>query len=272
MLSIGDFARFTGVSVRRLRHYDALGLLPPAYVDPTTGYRQYSAGQFPRMHRLLALQDLGFTLEQMGPILDAAVGPVELRGMLLAKQAEVAASVESERARLRLIEARLRLVEREIAMPEHEFVEKPLPAVLVAQLTEEVAGVEDIPPVIGPLFGRLMGGLGAAGVTPAAPNLAWYEGRGDRMGLGAAAPIAESSREAALSVDGVEVTELASCERALVVTHYGAMDTISQTWQDLVTEAESRGLGVGGKCREVYLETPMDQPDAWVTELQQPIG
>ena len=272
MFTIGDFARFAGVSVRMLRHYDALGLLPPAYVDPTTGYRHYSAGQFPRLHRLLALKDLGFTLEQMGPILDAQIGPEQMRGMLLAKQAEVAASIESDRARLRRIESRLRLVEREIAMPDLEFVEKPLPAVLLAQLTDEVderrgrpaAGRSDVRAADG-RPGRRRG-------RPAGPAIAWYDGRADGMGLGVAAPIAESARSAALSVAGVEVDELPSADRALAVTHYGAMDTIGQTWQDLMTEVERRGLAFAGRGREVYLETPDDNPDAWVTELQQPVA
>jgi MerR-like DNA binding protein len=45
MFSIGEFARLGGVSVRTLRHYDEIGLLQPATVDPDTGYRGYSADQ-----------------------------------------------------------------------------------------------------------------------------------------------------------------------------------------------------------------------------------
>ena len=60
MLSIGDFARLAGVSVRMLRHYDRLGLVPAAHVDPSSGYRYYEPGQLPRIHALLALKDLGF--------------------------------------------------------------------------------------------------------------------------------------------------------------------------------------------------------------------
>ena len=45
MFSIGEFARHGRVSVRMLRHYDAIGLLRPACVDPATGYRFYQAGQ-----------------------------------------------------------------------------------------------------------------------------------------------------------------------------------------------------------------------------------
>ncbi|GAB4076278.1 MerR family transcriptional regulator [Nostocoides australiense] len=73
MLSIGDFALHGQVSVRMLRHYDALGLLEPVHVDPSSGYRRYAAEQLSRLNRLIALKELGFTLEQIGPILDASV-------------------------------------------------------------------------------------------------------------------------------------------------------------------------------------------------------
>ncbi|MDR7251680.1 DNA-binding transcriptional MerR regulator [Nocardioides sp. BE266] len=272
MLTIGEFARFTGVSVRRLRHYDALGLLPPASVDVATGYRRYTAAQFHRLHRLLALQDLGFTLEQMGPVLDAQVGAHEMRAMLLARHAELVDAIEADRARLGRIEARLRLIEREMEMPDLQFEDKSLPAVLLAQITDEVERVEEIGARIGPMFGRLMGGVMGAGIEPAGANVAWYEGRGERTGIGAAVPIAEDARAEAESIAGVEVSTLSAVERAVTVVHHGAMDTIGETWQALETEVERRGLHAVGTCREVYLEEPQDNPDAWVTELQQPVG
>ncbi|MFI6794664.1 MerR family DNA-binding transcriptional regulator [Streptosporangium canum] len=49
MFSIGDFAQLGLVSVRMLRHYDALGLLQPARVDPASGYRFYQASQLSRL-------------------------------------------------------------------------------------------------------------------------------------------------------------------------------------------------------------------------------
>jgi DNA-binding transcriptional MerR regulator len=64
MLSIGEFARLGGVSVRTLRHYDEIGLLHPATVDPETGYRGYSADQLGRLNRIVALKELGLSLTQ----------------------------------------------------------------------------------------------------------------------------------------------------------------------------------------------------------------
>jgi DNA-binding transcriptional MerR regulator len=52
MFSIGEFARHGRVSVRMLRHYDAIGLLEPVRIDPATGYRFYAASQLSRLNRV----------------------------------------------------------------------------------------------------------------------------------------------------------------------------------------------------------------------------
>src|ERR1700691_4536555 len=89
MLNIGNFARLGQVSPRMLRHYDETDLLPPDRVDPRTGYRSYDVAQLGRLHRLLALRDLGFTLEQIRPLLDDDVSVEELRGMLRMRQIQI---------------------------------------------------------------------------------------------------------------------------------------------------------------------------------------
>lgn len=91
MFTIGDFARHGRVSVRMLRHYDATGLLRPAHVDPATGYRYYTAAQLARLNRVIALKDLGFTLQQVQEILDEKVTTEELRAMLRLRRAELEA-------------------------------------------------------------------------------------------------------------------------------------------------------------------------------------
>jgi DNA-binding transcriptional MerR regulator len=45
LLSIGRFARLSGLTVKALRHYDSEGLLSLAHVDEWTGYRYYTADQ-----------------------------------------------------------------------------------------------------------------------------------------------------------------------------------------------------------------------------------
>jgi hypothetical protein len=77
MFSIGEFARHGRVSVRMLRHYDAIGLLRPASVDAATGYRFYQARQLAELNRIIALKDLGFTLQQRPAARGATVPEVQ---------------------------------------------------------------------------------------------------------------------------------------------------------------------------------------------------
>ena len=89
MLKIGDFSQLGQVSVRTLHHYDERGLSKPAETDGWTGYRFYSVDQLPRLHRILALKDLGFSLDQIGRLVEDDVPAEQLRGMLALKQAEI---------------------------------------------------------------------------------------------------------------------------------------------------------------------------------------
>src|SRR5438046_10717211 len=96
MLNIGEFARLGQVSPRMLRHYDELGLLKPEQVDPTNGYRLYAARQLGPLHRILALRDLGFTLDQIGDVLEEYPPVEQLRGMLRMRQAQIEQTVGEE--------------------------------------------------------------------------------------------------------------------------------------------------------------------------------
>ena len=72
--TIGEFARRSRLSPKALRLYDRLGLLPPARVDPDSGYRWYAPGQLERARLIAGLRDLGLPLAEIGPIL-ALDGP-----------------------------------------------------------------------------------------------------------------------------------------------------------------------------------------------------
>jgi DNA-binding transcriptional MerR regulator len=81
MIKIGDFARLSQVSVVTRRYYDEMDLLKPVRVDVFTGYRFYSADQLPLLNRILALKDLGFSLEQIKLMLPCWNGsmPTDIR-------------------------------------------------------------------------------------------------------------------------------------------------------------------------------------------------
>ncbi len=96
MIRIGDFSRLSRVSIKTLRYYDEMGLFKPVDVDRLTGYRYYSASQLPRLNRILALRDLGLSLEQIARVLDEGVSSEQLRGMLRLKRAELQQHIADE--------------------------------------------------------------------------------------------------------------------------------------------------------------------------------
>ncbi|MDY4654119.1 MAG: MerR family transcriptional regulator [Prevotella sp.] len=65
-LKIGDFSQMMQVTVKTLRHYEQKGLLKPDEVDEWTGYRYYTVEQMQRLNNIRKLQQLGFSLDEIG--------------------------------------------------------------------------------------------------------------------------------------------------------------------------------------------------------------
>jgi DNA-binding transcriptional MerR regulator len=270
MFSIGEFARHGRISVRMLRHYDAIGLLQPARVDPATAYRSYEARQLSDLNRIIALKDLGFTLEQVRKILDEQISAAELRGMLRLRQSEIHAQIEAETARLSRVEARLLTIEDEGRAPVDGVVIKRLAPVRVAELTGTAASFqpEDITPVIQPLYQDLFARLCSAGLA-IGPGIAYYEDSPTPDGavvVHAAVEVPTQPGEQA----GFSVVDLPEVDRAATIIHHGAMDDVLPTGQALARWIDASGHRSVGYAREFMVEWSPD-PEQWVTELQQPI-
>ncbi|MEW2147040.1 MerR family transcriptional regulator [Micromonospora vinacea] len=270
MFTIGDFARLGRVSVRMLRHYDSIGLLRPASVDPHTGYRFYRADQLRRLNRVIALKELGLTLEQVRAIVDDAVDVAELRGMLRLRRSQLAEQLAADTARLTAVEARLRMIESEGRMTAQDVVLKEIASVRVAELTAVAPSYqgEDIGPVIQPLYPELFRRLDAARITPTGPAIAWYEPApgddGDAVVVHAAVTVGVGANAAS----DVAVVDLPALRNAATIIHHGAMDDVEPSMQALARWIEENGYRTDGFAREVYLEYCQDAPEKGVTELQ----
>ncbi|AXB44566.1 MerR family transcriptional regulator [Amycolatopsis albispora] len=267
MFAIGEFARLGRVSVRMLRHYDNIGLLRPGHVDEASGYRYYDAAQLRDLNRVVALKDLGFTLEQVREIIGEKLNPEELRGMLRLRRAQLEAQISADTDRLDRVEARLRTIEREGHMNTEDVLLKPVAALRVAELSGVAASFapDDIGPVVQPLFGELCRRLDDAGLRIVAPTIAYYESVADeRVRVHAAAPVAlESGRQ-----HDFDVVDLPALDAAATVLHQGSMDEVDRTIQTLAYWIEEHGYTSVGYPREVYLDYCNEEPDRGVTELQ----
>lgn len=265
MLNIGDFARFAGVSVRMLRHYDSLGLLVPTEVDTLTGYRRYDESLLTRAHQLVAFKELGFSLEEVGSLLDQQMGVEGLRELLESRRAALADQIEADRQRLGEVERRLRLIEGGDEMSDLVFEEKELPALTVLAKTAVVDDSSQIGPTIGPMFEGLATDLAEAGDPPAHPGVAWYVEQGDGVQIFAGylnkkAPVGDAA-----------FRELPAEPRAITAVYVGEMAGIGSAWEQVAAHAQSLGLSFAGPARELYLDVQGPQ-ESWVTELQLPVA
>jgi len=270
MLTIGEFARLGQVSPRMLRHYDEIGLLQPERVDLTTGYRSYAVHQLGRLHRLLALRDLGFTLVQIGVILDEDPPVDELRGMLRMRQAQIEATVSEEQGRLARVEAHLRSIERTRPMTLQDVVIKNTEALRIAEVvgTAPGFGQDNLGPLFGTLVPEVLTHLSGQGARPGV-LVAYYEEPNDDGSVVLHTGHAIDDQEVADS-DRVHVVELPVVEVASVI-HRGSMQDVVPVYESLVQWIEDSGYRLSGRSREIYHECMAQDVGDNVTELQFPI-
>lgn len=143
MFRIGEFSKIAQVSGSQLRYYDEIGLPKPSRIDEFTGYRYYSARQLPWLNRILALKDLGLSLDQIRRMLDEDVSAEEIRGMYTLKKAQIEQSVGDELSRLQNIESRLRQIDEGELPEDTEIVLKSIPEQPYLSLREIVSTFDE---------------------------------------------------------------------------------------------------------------------------------
>jgi len=272
MFSIGEFARLGGVSVRTLRHYDEIGLLRPATVDPDTGYRGYSAAQLGQINRIIALKELGLSLAQVRRLLEG-VTLGELRGMLLLRRAQLEHELDQHKNQLLGVEARLRSIAREDGMPADDIVAKTIPATGVVVIAGRAPGfgAGNIVPVVNQLVAQF-DQLGIHDrVKEAGSRIIFYEREhGEDVTVFLALPVTEPPAELPAPARYRVLPEI---EAAVAVRSGPAASIFPMVYQDLVRWIEEHGYRpVDGPGREVWVHDKDDlsDPGPQVLEIQLP--
>jgi len=226
--------------------------------------------QLPRLNRILALRELGFTLVQIAHLLREDLPPSELQRLMKLRQVELEHQVQAEQERLARVAARLRQIELEGRQPRYDVLVKPVQPRLVAGIRDTIAGYRDI----GSLIGELRSYLRGRDITPGplAPCLAIYY---DAEYLDRGADV-----EVAVPIEGrirgntrVTVHELSGSATVASVVYQGGYDRISDAYRALMAWPQANGYRAGGPNREIYLQSFESGPDPshFITELQLPV-
>jgi len=277
MFKIGDFSRLTRVSIKTLHHYDEIGLFKPAQVDKFTGYRYYTYDQLPHLNRILALRELGFSLEQIKGMIGhdgtIAITNEALRGMLTLRQTQLQQLVDETREQLHQVEIRLRQIEQEGKMSEIEILIKEVGQVTVIGGREIVTDPSLMRERCMALNTRAWRAIQEAGLLTNGVSLALYHSDATN---GVDVEMAYEVQSASLPQldDGVEAHILAPTRVAYAVYRgsYDDFGAVGCVHAEIMRWIETHGYQQAGACREYYLRPPQHPNDPLgVMEIQYPI-
>jgi effector-binding domain-containing protein len=251
-----------------LRYYDEMGLLKPVSVDAFTGYRLYEYSQLSVLHRILALKDLGFSLEEIGRLLDD-LSVEQMRGMLKLRQTEARQHLREEAERLERIESQLRQIEQEDIVSKYDVVIKNAEEIKVASVRDVVP----TPPAQGRLWEELGGYLAMHGIRANGACFTLYHDDEFKerdwdveVCEQVTVDLSESKR--------IKVKTLPAIDSLACTIHDGPFTTIGEAYNALGKWITDNGYRITGPCREVYLQTAGDgnqnDPNT-VTEIQFPV-
>jgi len=266
MFRIGEFSQIARVSGRLLRYYDSIGLLRPDRSDPVTGYRYYSAGQLARLNRILALKDLGLSLDQVAQLVDDKISPDEIRGMLRLKKAELERTLSEEATRLRHIESRLRQIEEHGSLADYDIVVKSAPA-------QPYLSVRSTFPQFGDVVATLRDVARIAGADPVVV-VAHSDFDDQDLDLEVGCALSRSRKSVSLPRQ-ITLTprQLPEAATLATVVRSGPASDIHLAFGALGVWMEANAYQVSGPCREVFLEPPFLTPGSEhvTVEIQFPV-
>ena len=254
LLSIGEFATVTHLSVKTLRHYHETELLAPDQVDAHSGYRYYSTDQIPSAQIIRRFRDLDMPVRDIARLLSADVD-------------ERAALISDHLARL---ERRLAATTDAVrTLQRLQVVHRREPRRRVTAVTGEVHR-DEILNWYAAAMAEIDAATATAGARPVGPPGGQYDDELFTHGSGHATVFLPT--DADVSTARVRPLELAARDLALPV-HHGPHDDIAVTYGALGTHLAEHALVVAGPVHETYLVGPRDTDErsAWRTEIGWPV-
>ena len=273
MFRIGEFAQIAQVSGRQLRFYDQLGLLQPAHTDPQTGYRYYSIRQLPRLNSILALKELGLSLEQIAPLLKNGISPSELRAMLTMKRAQLEQSLREEEGRLRHIESRIAQIDSGGSIGDYDVVVKQVEPTPYLSYRANCETFEEAVQMVGHVAidgTRLI----RAGLRDKLIVVVRNDYDADKLDIEAGFSLTRASNaNVRLASDLVlSCGELPGVETMATIVRVGTTERHC-SFGMIGLWIEANGYEIAGPCREVFLEPVTGPPglQSALVEIQFPV-
>ena len=270
LVPIGRFSRMTRLSIKALRHYDRIGLLQPAEVDPSSGYRYYRLTQTRTAEAIRLLRGVDMSLDDIATVLADDTAPDVVDKLLDRHRERLAESVRVQQRRLTTVQ---RLITGKEPLVPYDVTTKtidPITVVSIRRHTDKAGISTAIGESMHALYATVMG---SAAELAGAPTVLYHdvideEQSGD---LEVALPIAEPAGP--IAVDGDMVRRTVDGGMVATTLHHGAYDEIDGAYHVLAGWIAEHGHTPGFPARELYLNDPSEVPEGeQLTEVQWPFG
>jgi len=263
MLSIGEFSRVTGLTIKTIRLYDEKGLLPPAVVRDESGYRYYDAPSVERARVIKQLRDLDFSLAEIAQILEAGADEADIVGFLERQKEVIAKKLERYTQVHRALETVIH-TEKEAAMANQttfQIEEKTVPEMLVAGIRAKGVYSDS-----GARFAKLGRAVGRH-ITGKALGLYYdTEYKEADADFESCFPVRK-----AVANEGVNVHALPG-GRCVTLLYRGPYSEIGRSYQRIFEYVREKKLTPKVPSREVYVKGPgmifKGNPKNYLTEIQ----
>ncbi|MGA7229294.1 MAG: MerR family transcriptional regulator [Acidimicrobiia bacterium] len=266
LIPIGRFSRITRLSIKALRLYDEMGLLEPAWVDPSSAYRYYAPIQANRAEAIRILRSIDMPLEEIRSALDAD-DPGLAEKVLSRHRERLARRLADQERMLAFLEG---LIQRKENVMPYEVTIKEVQPQDVAALRADVT-IRTVGGAIEEGFGTLMQNLGKSQTTPTgAPFIVFHDVIDEEtpgvieMCIPIEAAIDDDERVYHATVAGGPVA---------ATVHRGAYAEIGPAYHTLSGWIQEHGHAISGPPREIYLNDPTQVgEDEQLTEIDWPIA
>lgn len=260
---IGVFAQMNRVTIKALRYYDEIGLLHPEAVDEINGYRYYTSSQMPKLHKILALKEMGFSIQEIQQVIKGE--PEE--NLLQRKKSELLRDMAELSKKIAGIESYL---SKDYLKSDYHVIMKNLPEVIIASMRVNMESYEDLFQIM-PEMGMLMEQAGCECVEPNYCFTIYHDGGYKEFDINA--EICEAVTELKENTGNLKFTRLPQVETAACVLHKGAYNLFPQAYSAIIQYIEEIGYEIVGPPRESYIDGiwNKDRVEDWLTEIQFPI-
>lgn len=267
-MTIGEFSQFCLVTIKTLRYYDKLGLLVPNEVDEWSRYRYYDVSQMQQLNAILRLKDMGFSLEEIGDLLDEGTHKPSIR--------QIEAKKELLNNQIKDLVKKLDALDRIGTSIKHiDSMERisiqSLPSVIVAYYRCVLKHREDLVPLFNHTINPEIQRLGCKRTLPIYGFIIEHEKeyKEENIDIEYCLQVDELYQDSSI----IRFKQLPKVPIAVCLKHVGPYDSLPESFAEVVRYIETNGYKMNGQYRIQFEEGMHNQrnPEKFITIIQIPV-